>query len=110
MPLHQIAECSGDRAGAADRKVDAMGAFEIVDQSVDAVGIEGVTADEERLNREGLLEFWMRKVTRNHVPDGFVIAEPDQPRDLAEHGGESIEGKSRKFREAHLEDALRVLE
>ena len=85
-----------------------MGAFEIMYQTVDAGGFEGVAADEEGLNGEGLAEARIAQVACDHVPYGFIISQTEQGGHLPQHGHETMKRLSGKLLEADLVDFFRM--
>ena len=108
MALHQRAQRSGDGAGAAHREEHAVSALEVVDEPVNAGGVEGVAADQQRLDREGLAQLVVLQVGFHQTPDGAIATQPDQARDQPKHRPEFVERLGRQLGEADVEDAFGV--
>ena len=54
LPLHQTAERAGNGPRSTHCKVHAVGTLQIMDEAVDAGGVKGIAADQQRLNRKRL--------------------------------------------------------
>ena len=91
LPGHQCAERGRDGRGTTHREVHTVGAFEVVNQAVDAGGVEWVATYQQWLNRKRLPQFGVLQMPADELPDGAVAAQPKQRRNLLEHHAEAME-------------------
>jgi hypothetical protein len=63
--------------------MNTMSPLQIVDQGVDARGIEGVASHKQGLDRKSLPEFRAAKMTACHLPDCLVIPQAQELQNLS---------------------------
>ena len=102
MAPHQAFQRPHQGARAAHRKKDPVGAFQIMDQGINAGGVKRRAAEQQGLDRKGPAQLVVLQVLADPLPDALVASEPGQSRDLLHHGHELVKGLMREAGEADL--------
>ena len=89
--LQQRAQRAGDGPGAAHREKHTVRALQIMNQPVNAGGVERVAADQQRLDRESLAQLVVLQEFFDQTPNGAVAAQADQAGDHPQHGAQTVE-------------------
>jgi len=85
-------------------------ALEVMDERVDGAGVERVSADEQRVERERLPDVLVLDEARDGAVDGPIGAQARELRRDADHVGEAQEGRRRELVVALLEHTSRVVD
>jgi hypothetical protein len=69
-----------------------MHPLQMLDERIEAAGVERVSADEKRLQREDPAQAVVAQIAPNDAVDAAVAAEPYDLRKGGQHCGDSVEG------------------
>ena len=83
-----------------------VGALEVMNQAVDASGVERVAAYQQWLNRKRLPQFGVLQMPADELPHGVLAAQTKQCRNLLQHRAETVERHGRQLQEADVENLL----
>jgi hypothetical protein len=99
----QLDQAAHQRAGAALGEPHAPGALEVVDQRVDRRGLEGVAADQERVERQRLADVLVLHVAGDGAVHRAIGAQPAELRRDLDHVPEPQERRRRELGVAGVE-------
>ena len=85
LALQQSFQRRNDGTGTAHREMNPMSSLEVMNKRIDTGGVEGITSDQQRLNRKSLTKFVMLQKFAHHVPDRPIASQPGQGRKILDH-------------------------